>query len=339
MGTRFTLNVPEDYVLRRDACSYGYIVLAPNHWDVPSQTLSRVLSLESGATRVRIAQGKDGGTAGAPLRVVCDRALDKPAVAQAKRQLARMLRLDESASEIAEYHKVDRRFKRSGRGRLFRSPSLFEDIIKTVTSCNVAWPSTVHMNVRLCQVLGERASARANEERPGLCPHDHAFPNESKLGRARPQTLRARCRAGYRDARMVELGKLFSPRRGREAERRTEWFEDPATPDDALHDALLSLPGIGPYAAANIMQLLGRYHRLPLDSESLRHGRNVLGYEGTDRQVLKMVHEHYLPFGRHAFRSYWFELWAFYESKAGPAWTWERERVAATFTASNLKKA
>jgi hypothetical protein len=43
---------------------------------------------------------------------------------------------------------------------------------------------------------------------------------------------------------------------------------------------LIALPGVGPYAAANIMQLLGRYHRLPLDTESVAHGRNVLGLKG-----------------------------------------------------------
>ena len=36
--------------------------------------------------------------------------------------------------------------------------------------------------------------------------------------------------------------------------------------DDACEEALLALPGVGPYAAAHAMQLLGRHHRLILDS-------------------------------------------------------------------------
>jgi 3-methyladenine DNA glycosylase/8-oxoguanine DNA glycosylase len=197
-----------------------------------------------------------------------------------------------------------------------RSPTFFEDVIKTVTSCNVTWPSTVTMNRRLCEVVGRGG----------------AFPTPKRIARTRPATLRARCRVGYRDARIIELARMFASR-----EIEPEWFEDPATPDDALWDRLLDLPGIGPYAAANIMQLLGRYHRLPLDSESLRHGKTVMGLKGTDRAIMKRMHKHFEPFGRHAFRSYWFELWAFYESKQGPSWGWDRQATASAFTASQFK--
>ena len=118
--------------------------------------------------------------------------------------------------------------------------------------------------------------------------------------------------------------------------RFTSWVENPATSDEDLWDALLEWPGIGPYAAANVMQLLGRYHRLPLDTESVRHGRDLLGFKGTSSQIMKRVHRHYEPLGEHKFRSYWFELWEFYEKKRGPAWTWERETTGKTFTAAQL---
>ena len=84
------------------------------------------------------------------------------------------------------------------------------------------------------------------------------------------------------------------------------------------------------------MQLLGRYHRLPLDSESVRHGKTVLGWKGNERQIMKRMHKHFAPFGAHAFRSYWFELWEFYEAKRGMSWTWEKEVVGASFTAAQL---
>jgi 3-methyladenine DNA glycosylase/8-oxoguanine DNA glycosylase len=37
-------------------------------------------------------------------------------------------------------------------------------------------------------------------------------------------------------------------------------------PDDEVAQRLLALPGVGPYAAAHVMMLLGRYGRLILDS-------------------------------------------------------------------------
>lgn len=330
MATRLTIRVPRDYVLARDVCSYGYFLLSPSHWDPGTFTYSRVLDVGGAAAAVRIRQDGDPrvpgwrGVRGRDLLVLCDRGLERREREEARRQISRMLRLDEPEETIADFHARDPRWKPSGRGRLMRSPTFFEDVIKTVTSCNVAWPSTIMMNTRLCHVLG-RGSARTGR----------AFPTPQKVARTRPGTLRARCRVGYRDRRIVELAEMFVAG-GKRGGIDPEWFEDPATPDDALHARLLELPGIGSYAAANIMQLLGRYGRLPLDTESIRHGRMILGFEGTDRQVMQQVRAHFAPFGPHAFRSYWFELWAFYEAKRGPSWTWERETTGKTFTASQL---
>jgi len=319
---RFSVPVPADFRLWRDCCSYGYFLLAPNTWDVDTQTLTRGLRVASGPVSVSVSQEHG---AGEPLRVTTDRAVAAAERADISRQLTRMLRLDEPRDLMREFHKADPRWKRVGRGRLFRSPTMFEDVIKTVTSCNVTWPSTVVMNRRLCEVLGEAVG------------DTHTFPTPAKIARTRPATLRARCRVGYRDARIVELARLFMLPRSRGGVEPV-WFEHPATPDDAVHDALLELPGIGPYAAANIMQLLGRYTRLPLDTESVRHGRTVLGMKGETKAMMKRMHEHYRPFGVHAFRSYWFELWEFYERKHGPAHTWERDSTGKMFTAALLSK-
>lgn len=315
----FTIKPPADYSLVRDACSYGYFLLAPNRWNVKEQSLSRALLLDKAVVGIIISQPKGRGT---PLRIGTDCALTKVQRALAETQIRRMLRLDEDESHVRAFHKVDPRWKRSGRARLFRSPTLFEDVLKTVTSCNVTWPGTVQMNRRLCEVIGKQSPS-------GLL----TFPTPAALARTRPQTLRSRCRVGYRDLRIIELARMFAKNAP-----EVRIIENPSTPDDLLHETLLSLPGVGPYAAANIMQLLGRYSRLPLDTESVRHGRSVLGYTGSSKQVMKRVHEHFAPFASHAFRSYWFEMWIHYEKLQGPAHTWERDTTGTMFTASQLKK-
>lgn len=327
MPSKFSIKPPEDYELKRDFCSYGYFLLHPNFWDPRKLEFSRGLSLPSGPAHMRV--GQPGGR-GRPLAVTASRALSKGDRDEARRQLSRVLRLDEDARAIGEFHGLDPRWLKEGRGRLMRSPTLFEDVLKTVTSCNVTWPSTVHMNRRLCEVLGEPVEVGGEKL--------HTFPSAQRIARTRPETLRARCRVGYRDQRMVELARLFSPRGQKPPEMDPAWFEDPATPDEAIHEQLLDLPGIGPYAAANIMQLLGRYGRLPLDTESVRHGKTVLGFKGSSARIMMKVHQHFAPFGAHAFRSYWFELWAFYEKKHGPAWTWQRDSTGKLFTAAMLNK-
>jgi len=325
LGTRLTITPPEDFVLSRDVCSYGYFLLWPNHWDTDRHAHTRSLELPEGPAAVRVTQ--QDSRPGAKLRASFDRSLTRAEQSEAKRQITRTLRLDETAEDMAAFHRADKRFRRSGRGRLFRSPTLFEDVIKTVTSCNVAWPSTINMNRRLCEVVGRKTTLEGFP----------TFPTPQKLGRTRVGTLRARCRVGYRDQRMVELGKLFTPRGKKPPEADPAWFEDPSNDDDAVFKRLLELPGIGPYAAGNIMQLLGRYSRLAIDTETIRHAKTVLGMTGTDRQLTKKIEAHYEPFGEHKFRSYWFELWRFYEKKAGPAHSWNREGVGRTFTASQLQ--
>jgi 3-methyladenine DNA glycosylase/8-oxoguanine DNA glycosylase len=327
MATRLSVAVPHDFVLKRDACSYGYFLLAPNHWDPRREVFSRVISLAEGPALVEVAQPRKRGSA---LAVRAGRGLSTKEKAEVKAQLTRMLRLDEDQEILTEFHKLDRRFVKSGRGRLFRSPTLFEDVIKTVTSCNVTWPNTVNMNRRMCEVLGDNVEAGSLVR--------YSFPSAVKLARARAQTLRARCRVGYRDARIIELARLFSTPVSRGGLDQ-EWMQDPATSDDEIHEVLLELPGIGPYAAANVMQLLGRYGRLPLDTESVRHGKTVLGMKGSPAKIMKQIHKHFAPFGVHAFRSYWFELWEFYEVKHGPSWTWERDSTGKMFTAALLNKA
>ncbi|MFA6044313.1 MAG: hypothetical protein WC718_04965 [Phycisphaerales bacterium] len=322
------VGVPTDYDLPRDACSYGYFVLAPNYWDVKAKALWRVIDLGPRAVLAKATQPKGRGS---PLALWTAEKLTEPEAAALRTQLSRMLRLDEDASHIAQFHTLDPRFAPVGKGRLFRSPTLFEDVIKTVTSCNVTWPSTMQMNRRLCEVLGKKAAT------PNNAPQAHAFPTPAKLARAKATTLRARCRVGYRDARMIALAKLFTlpPSKGGIDEA---WLANPATPDDAVFKSLIELPGIGPYAAANIMQLLGRYSRLPLDTESVRHGKTVLGMKGSSAQIMRRVKKHFAPFGDHAFRSYWFELWELYERKHGPSHTWERDHTGKLFTAAALNK-
>lgn len=300
--------------MRRDVCSYGYFLLMPNRWDPARQTLTRWIDLEEGPAEMTLAQAD--GHAGSPVAARFDRALSRREQSGARRMISRMLRLDETAEDVARFHRVDRRWKRTGRARLFRSPTLFEDLIKTVTNCNVQWSGTIRMNERLCAVVNP------------------AFPRAAQLARRSPAALRTRCGLGYRDRRVVEIARIVA--RG---ELDIERLEDAQTPDAEVEKALLMLPGIGPYAAANVMQLLGRYSRLALDTETMRHGRVVLGMNEEGRSLERRLHSHYEGFGDERFRSYWFELWSFYESVKGPAWTWEPRTTGREFTRAHLERA
>ncbi|HEX8875445.1 MAG TPA: hypothetical protein VF777_01765 [Phycisphaerales bacterium] len=323
--TTLRLTPPKDYRLARDVCSYGYFLLAPNRWDVRAHTLTRALLLGGKAAGVVISQPGASAKRGGGGEIVCafDRVLTVKEQAEARVQLTRMLRLDEETAAIRAFHTMDPRWKKTGRGRLFRSPTLFEDVLKTVTSCNVTWPGTIHMNRRLCEVLGVESVGGWR-----------TFPDAETIARTSPLLLRERCRVGYRDKRIVELAAIFAS-----GDASVAGIEDPDASDEDVHELLMELPGVGPYAAANIMQLLGRYSRLPLDSESVRHGRTILGFRGGAKQVMQRVKRHFAPFKDQAFRSYWFEMWDHYEKIHGEAHTWDRDSTGTAFTAAKLNAA
>jgi 3-methyladenine DNA glycosylase/8-oxoguanine DNA glycosylase len=57
-------------------------------------------------------------------------------------------------------------------------------------------------------------------------------------------------------------------------------------PDAEVADRLLALPGVGPYAAAHIMMLLGRYGRLVLDSWTRpKYSQLTTGRKISDRTI------------------------------------------------------
>ncbi len=228
--------------------------------------------------------------------------------------MARMLRLDEDFEPWYRLHLQSRRAKF---GCLFRSPSLFEDMVKTITGCNVTWPNTMRMNQLLCDQIGHGA-----------------FPTPLQLARVRVDALKRRCKVGYRAQRIVDLA-----RRVIRGDLDLNWFEDTSRPTQEVYDELLKIHGIGPYAAANLCQLLGRYDRLAIDTETYRHFRQVHGVtpDGNPRKLHARIEAHYDRYAPYQFLAYWFELWQAYQARYGRASQWTAHDPGPNFTAANLK--
>merc|ERR1712224_852508 len=115
-----------------------------------------------------------------------------------KAQIERMLRLNEKDTEVARLFSQDNADLAKGKelGRLFRSPTLFEDIMKTFTLCNCGWSRTISMNAELCHRVG-----------------NGAFPTEVEIAKMQPRKLQKRCGVGYRAERMVRLAKAVVKRK------------------------------------------------------------------------------------------------------------------------------
>jgi 3-methyladenine DNA glycosylase/8-oxoguanine DNA glycosylase len=76
--------------------------------------------------------------------------------------------------------------------------------------------------------------------------------------------------------------------------------------DQELEARLLALPGVGPYAAAHVMLMLGRYSRLILDSWTRPTYARLVGR----RRLVsdRMIERRFRPYGPYAGLAFWLFL-------------------------------
>src|SRR5947209_18931531 len=109
-------------------------------------------------------------------------------------------------------------------------------------------------------------------------------------------------RAGYRGAYLKGLAQSVAAKMV-DLEALGQATPD-ELPDDELAARLLALPGVGPYAAAHIMMLLGRYSRLILDSWTRPKYARVTGRKASD----KTIERRFRRYKRYAGLAFWLYL-------------------------------
>ncbi len=275
--------------LRRTLLSHGVAALPPNRVDEARSILETTVL--TGGGRARSIRLSAAGSDGVRLEalgggVAADEARDLAAIAR------HLLGLDVDLSSFYAAAATDPglAWVTSGAGRMIRSPTVFEDVVKTVCTTNCSWSATERMVGALVTHLGEASAAG-----------QRAFPTPSALAGAPEAVLRDVARCGYRAAYVRALAATAADDGG----LGLEALRDPALPDDEVERRLLALPGVGPYAAAHIMlTALGRHGRLILDSwtrptYARLHGRRISD-EGLRRRFRK--------YGRFAGLAFWLTL-------------------------------
>jgi 3-methyladenine DNA glycosylase/8-oxoguanine DNA glycosylase len=99
----------------------------------------------------------------------------------------------------------------------------------------------------------------------GADPARHAFPAPEQLASQDEATLRAEAGLGYRAPYVLQLAREVAS-----GELDLEALKNPSLPTEAVRRRLLAIKGVGDYAAANLLMLLGRYEYLPVDSWALK---------------------------------------------------------------------
>jgi 3-methyladenine DNA glycosylase/8-oxoguanine DNA glycosylase len=283
--------------LWRTVNSHGVVDLPPMRIDEDARALEATLPLDGRPPRaVRIVEG---GPALA-LVTVRGRAPGAADAAGLLHVVRHVLRLDEDLSAFYELaaRDPDLAWATRGAGRLVRSPTVFEEVVKTICTTNTAWSATERMVGALVEHLGEPAAG----VRPDG-PYGRAFPTPRAMMEADAEFYADVVRAGYRGAYLRSLaGSVASGDVDLEelAQARPDELSD-----DEVAARLLALPGVGPYAAAHVMMMLGRYSRLILDSWTRPKYARLTGGRPKKDATLERRFRRY---GRYAGLAFWLFL-------------------------------
>ena len=239
---------PDGFDLRRTTGSHGWSELLPCEY-VGAETLVRVLDVGEAAPVTVTVTGGDGGS----LRVRAARRLNKREAARVVRDVRHMFRLDEEMTHF--YAAVSTRpafawIARDGAGRLLRSPTVYEDLVKSICTTNCTWALTKKMVAGLVQSIGREA-------RDGR----RAFPTPGAMAAEPVEFYRDVVRAGYRAEYLKELAGRVAA-----GEIDPESWLASDLPTAQLKREMKKVKGVGDYAAENLLKLVGRYDVLALDS-------------------------------------------------------------------------
>jgi len=276
---------PADFA--RTVLSHGVADLLPNTIAEDGSSLETVLPARGRAYVVRLVPD---GPASAVLSAPGAAAPPAAARTTLERQIRHMLRLDEDLSGFYRAAQDDPRLAwvaQAGAGRMLRSPTVFEDLVKTICTTNCTWSATVRMVSALVGRLGV-AGVGAPERR--------TFPTPEAMAQAGEDFYRDEARAGYRGPYLRTVATDVA-----EARLDLEELRDPELADREVAERLLALPGVGPYAMAHMMMLLGRYKRLILDSWTRPTYRRLSGRPRVTDKGIERAFRSYRHFAGLAF--------------------------------------
>src|SRR5918992_530428 len=149
---KIPISTPRNFNFRRTVMSHGWYDLPPFEFDNQKWTLARVIDL--GSTKpvtVTITEAKGG------MLVSTSRQVGKRAADKIVRDVRHMFRLDDDMNGFYEAVADEPEFAwiaAEGAGRLLRSPTVFEDLVKMICTTNCSWALTEKMVRNLVNELG-----------------------------------------------------------------------------------------------------------------------------------------------------------------------------------------
>lgn len=270
--------------------SHGWAQLAPFE-KTPQDGLRYVVELPGGQVAVLEFSAADGG-----LRVESAE-VQTPEQQESVRAIAAwMFGLEVELDDFYELASREPRLAHvapQAGGRVLRSASLFEDVVKTILTTNVQWGGTRRMAAGLVEAFG---AAHPND------PRLRAFPTPEVLAGLDEVRIAEHVRLGYRTPYVLELARQVAS-----GQRDLETLKHSDLPTAELRQELLNIKGVGAYAAANLLMLLGRYDAIPIDSYA--HKMVSQEFFGGDPVTLAQINAAFEQWGDYRGLAFWFWDW------------------------------
>ena len=183
-------------------------------------------------------------------------------------------------------------------GRVLRSPTVFEDVVKTILTTNTSWAGTIRMVEALVSQFGDPLPED---------PSRRSFPTPGHLADLDVQTLRSVARLGYRAPYVLELARDVAS-----GDLDLESLQTTGDPTEQVRAGLLDINGVGAYSAANLLIILGRYDCIPVDSWA----RKLVAHEWHAGEPVgdAEVEAAFNRWGKWKGLAYWFWDWSYQPS-------------------------
>lgn len=293
MTVELRLSARAPFSLSAVVDSHGWASLAPFGTDPQHRELTYVDRLNTGrVVELVIRQASDGVT------VEVTDALNQAEQAEVTDKVKWMLGLEQDFSDfyalVRSEPKLAHVIERA-QGRVLRCPTLFEDTVKTILTTNVSWGGTIRMVEGVVSDFGDPLPAD---------PSRRAFPTPERLAAVDEKTLRSAAGLGYRAPYVLELAQAVAS-----GSLDLESFRITDAPTREVRDQLLAIKGVGSYAAANLLMLLGRYDFIPVDSWAQR----MVSHEWYDGEAVgrAAVEAAFEDWGEWKGLAFWFWDWAY----------------------------
>jgi 3-methyladenine DNA glycosylase/8-oxoguanine DNA glycosylase len=270
--------------------SHGWVQLLPFVYQPDREGFAYTLRLATSARllHIRVTPAPQG------IRITTDVELTPPEAEELHRTVAWMVGLEQDLAAFYEQARHEPKLahvESNLQGRLLRSATVYEDLVKTILTTNTTWSGTIRMNEALVNLYGT----------PGPTG-EHAFPLPAALAAVEPDELRTRVKVGYRAPYIVGLSQAVAA-----GELDLESLKSPDLSTPEVRKRLLSIKGVGDYAAANMLLILGHYDFVPVDSYAFKNVAQE--WHNGAAITAKAVHAAFAHWGKYQGLAYWFWKW------------------------------